>query len=259
MPTENINEVAENAAETPSMDAFNEAATEVSTPDARFTAEDIAKARKQEKDKVYSQLDTMKEELAALRKEREERAAIEAERLAKRQAREAERAAEKKAKAEEEMSVKQLLQTKEKEWQSQIEAERAEREKAFALLEREREFQELQQYRMARVDAERENIAPELIDLVSGNNKDEIERSIADLKARSVKIFENIAAVSQNSRKDMQGARITVPASGPLDNDSSQAAFTPEAIANMSAAEYAKHRSKLLGNSNTRGQGLFGN
>lgn len=259
MPTENINEVADNAAETPSMTAFNEAAAEVNTPDARFTAEDIAKARKQEKDKVYSQLDTMKEELAALRKEREERAVVEAERLAKRQAREAERAAEKKAKAEEEMSVKQLLQTKEKEWQAQIESERAEREKAFALLEREREFQELQQYRMARVDAERENIAPELIDLVSGNNKEEIERSIADLKARSEKIFENIAAVSQNSRKDMQGARITVPASGPLDNDSSQAAFTPEAIANMSAAEYAKHRSKLLGNSNTRGQGLFGN
>jgi hypothetical protein len=43
----------------------------------------------------------------------------------------------------------------------------------------------------------------------------------------------------------MVGADITAPASGPLDSDSSQIAFTPEAIAKMSQEEYAKNRSRL--------------
>jgi hypothetical protein len=259
MPTENINEVAENAIETPVSSPELDATEETILPNTNDVKEAIQKARAQEKAKLYPQMEKLQEELAFLKKEREERAALEAERAAKRQAREAERLAEKKSKEEDEMSFKSLLQKKEKEFQSQLEAERAEREKAFALLEREREFQELQQYRNSRVEAERDNIAPELIDLVSGNTKDEIENSIADLIARSQKIFENIAAVSQNSRKEMVGTRITVPASGPLDNDSTQSSFTPEAIANMSQAEYAKHRSKLLGNGINRGQGLFGN
>lgn len=256
---ENTPEVAE-VTENPAMDAFTEGANEDTLlPNTNEIAEAIQKARAQEKAKLYPKMEAMQEELTLLKKERDERQAKEAERKAQRAAREAEAALERKKQEEAELEVRDLLAKKEQEWKQQLEAERAEREKAFALLEREREFQELTSYRQSRLEAERENIAPELIDLVSGNTKDEIEERIADLKARSQKIFENIAAVSQGSRKDMQGARITVPASGPLDNDSSQAAFTPEAIANMSAAEYAKHRSKLLGNTNTRGQGLFGN
>jgi hypothetical protein len=228
---------------------------------AGFTAEDIAKARAQEKAKLYPQVEKLREEVSALRKEREEREAREAERSQKRAAREAEREAEKKAKAEEEMGFKKLLKTKEEEFQAQLASERAEREKAFALLEREREFQELQQYRQARLESERDNIVPELIDLISGNSKDEIEASIADLKTRSQKIFDSVAAVSQQTRKEVvgRGASITMPASGPLDNNSDSLSYTPDNIANMSMADYAKNRAKLLnGSGNNRGQGLFG-
>jgi hypothetical protein len=225
-----------------------------------FTAEDIAKARAQEKQKLYPQVEKLQEELSLLRKEREERQAFEAERAAKRQEREAQRAAEKKAQEETELEVRDLLVKKEKEWQSQLEAERSEREKAFALLQREREFQELQQYRQTRLETERENIIPELIDLIQGDSRDEIEQSILGLKERSAKIFDSVAAASQQTRKEMVGTRITSPASGPLDNDSDSRAYTPDNIANMSMAEYAKNRAKLLGNSgNNRGQGLFGN
>ena len=225
----------------------------------QFTADDIAKARAQEKAKLYPQVEKLQEELAVLKKEREERTALEAERAAKRQAREAEREAEKKAKAEEEMSFKKLLKTKEEEWESKLEAERLEREKAFALLEREREFQELQSYRQQRLEQERESIIPELIDLISGNSRDEIEQSIAGLKERSAKIFDSVAQVAQQSRKEMVGTRITSPASGPLDNDSDSRTYSPDDLKNMSMDEYKKNRSKLLGNSNNRGQGLFGN
>jgi len=225
----------------------------------QFTAEDIAKARAQEKAKLYPQVEKLQEELAALKKEREEREALEAERMAKRQAREAERAAEKKKQEESELEVRELLSKKEQEWAAKLEAERLEREKAFALLEREREFQELSAYRQQRLDQERDNIIPELIDLISGNSRDEIEQSIAGLKERSAKIFDSVAQVAQQSRKEMVGTRITVPASGPLDNDSDSRTLSPDDLKKMSMDEYAKNRAKLLGNSNNRGQGLFGN
>lgn len=228
-------------------------------PNTDKVAEAIQKARAQEKAKLYPQVEKLQEELALLRKEREERQAVEAERAAKRQARESERLAERKKQEDSELEVRDLLAKKEQEWATKLEAERKEREKAFALLEREREFQDLQQYRSQRLESERDAIIPELVDLISGNSRDEIEQSITGLKERSAKIFDSVAQVAQQSRKEMTGTRITVPANGPLDNDSDSATLTPDSISNMSMAEYAKNRSKLLGGNNNRGQGLFGN
>lgn len=242
---------------------------ETATQDAPLSntddvAEKIQKARAQEKAKLYPQMEKLQEELATLRQKEAEREAKEAERKAARQAREAEAAAERKKQEEAELEVRDLLTKKEQEWAAKLEAERIEREKAFALLEQERRFQELQQYRLGRIEAERDNIAPELIDLVKGNDENEIEASIADLKTRTTKIFENVAVASQNAtlqaRKEMVGTKITMPASGPLDNDSDSRSYSPDSIASMSMAEYAKNRSKLLGSAgNNRGQGLFGN
>ncbi len=228
-------------------------------PNTGDVAEAIQKARAQEKAKLYPQMEKLQEELSLLRSKEQEREAKEAERKAQRAAREAEIAKQKKLEEEQQLELRDLLSKKEREWQAQLEQERQEREKAFALLEREREFQELSSYRQARLEQERDTIIPELIDLISGNTKDEIESSIAGLKERSAKIFENVAAASQQTRKEMVGSRVTMPSSGPLDNDSAQLSLTPDAIAKMSQAEYAKHRSKLLGSAgNNRGQGLFG-
>jgi hypothetical protein len=251
---ENTPEVVEPTTLTPA-EAFAE---ETLLPNTDKVAEAIQKARAQEKAKLYPQVEKLQEELSLLRKEREERQALEAERAAKRQAREAERLAEKKAQEEEEMSFKKLLKTKEQEWEEKLTSERQERERAFALLEREREFQELSAYRQQRLEQERDNIIPELVDLISGNSRDEIEQSIAGLKERSAKIFDSVAQVAQQSRKEMVGTRITSPASGPLDNDSDSRTYSPDDISNMSLADYAKNRSKLLGNSKNSGQGLFG-
>jgi hypothetical protein len=254
------------------MDENTPEVTEVTAPTAEVSAEEnflpntndvkeaIQKARAQEKAKLYPQVEKLQEELALLRSREQERMAVEAERAAKRQAREAEREAERKAKAEEEMSFKALLKTKESEWEAKLQREAEEREKAFALLDQERKFQELNQYRQQRLEAERENIIPELIDLISGNSQDEIEQSILGLKERSAKIFDSVAQVAQQSRKEMVGTRVTSPASGPLDNDSDSRQYSPNDISNMSMADYAKNRAKLLGTAgNNRGQGLFGN
>lgn len=224
-----------------------------------FTVEDIERAREQEKQKLYPQLSRMEEEIARLSKEREERESREAiaEELRRKDADEAD--ARRKAQQEEEMSAKDLLRQKEAEWQAQLDAERQERERAFALLHREQEFQALQETRQALIAREQDNIVPELLDLIQGNTPEELEQSAATLRERSARIFESVAQAAQQTRQQMPGTRITVPASGPLDNNPDYVSTNPGDIANMSMADYAKNRQKLLGSAGTNsGQGLFG-
>jgi hypothetical protein len=232
------------------------AVVEASGETSVYTVDDLAKAREQEKSKLYPQLEKMREELSSLRKEKEEEAAR---RVQLESAKQVEELAIQKAKEEEELSFKDLLKKKEQEFQSQIEAERLERERAFALLDQERKFQEVTNYRSSRIEQERDNIVPELIDLVDGNNSDEIEQSIAMLKEKSVRILSSAQQAMQNARQQMAGTRITNPAAGPLDNDSDQKTYSPDSIREMSLADYAKQRAKLLGAAaSNRGQGLFG-
>jgi hypothetical protein len=217
-----------------------------------YTEEDLRKVREQEKSKLYPEIDRLKNELAESKKREEERQAEEAARRA-----EAELLAKKQA--ESEMDVRQLLEVKEKEWADRLESERVEREKAFALLERERQFTEINEYRNRRLAEEQDNIIPELLDLISGNSVEEIEQSIAGLKDRSGRILDSAQAAMQNARKEMKGTSITTPPSGPLDTNSDNQQFTAEQISSMSVSEYAKYRQKLLGQaSSERGKGLFG-
>lgn len=233
------------------------AAPEVSEQVAQsFTADDLAKARAQEKAKLYPQMEKMAAELEALKKAQAEEAARKAE---KAKLREQDKVAKQKQKEEEELSAKELLAKKEQEFQAQLEAERLERENAFALLEKERKFQDLMNYRQQRIEQERDAIVPQLIDLVNGNSQEEIEQSIESLKAKSAGIMQDVQQTVLSAKQQMVGARVTAPASGPLDNDSEQNITTPDSISNMSMADYAKNRAKLLGNAaSNRGQGLFG-
>ena len=229
------------------------------TPMQSFTADDLAKARAQEKQKLYPQMEKMQEELAKAKALAEDLASKEEQREAERNAKNAERAAKKKQEEEQELTFKELLSKKEQEFQSQLDAERLEREKAFALLDRERQFQDLMTYRAQRIEQERDTIVPQLIDLVNGNTQDEIEQSIATLKDKSAGIMQDVQQATANAKQQMVGARVTAPASGPLDNNSEQQSYTPDSIRDMSLAEYAKQRAKLLGTAaSNRGQGLFG-
>jgi exonuclease VII large subunit len=251
------NTVADVATEAP-QETPTSAAEEMS-PLPQYTSDDLAKARSQEKEKLYPQVEKLKEELSLLKQREAEREAEENRRRDERKKREAELAKKKKEEEEAELSAKELLVLKEQELMAQIEEERQERQKALALLEQERRFQEVMTYRQTRLEQERENIIPELIDMIQGNNENEIEQSISSLKEKSAKIFDSVAQASTQSRKEMVGARVTVPASGPLDNDSEQRSYSPDDISNMSLTDYAKNRAKLLGSaSNNRGQGLFG-
>ena len=228
-------------------------ASEVTTTSSKFyTEDDLARVRAQEKDKLYPQIDKLKSELEELKKQREEEAArISAEKEAK--------DAAARAEAEADMDVRELLKQKERELTEQLERERQERERAFALLEREKAFAELQTFKQQRLEQEREAIIPELLDLVTGDTQEEVNASLESLKERSARILESAQAAMQSARKEMTGSRVTAPPTGPLDINSEQRNFTADEIAAMPMNEYAKYRQRLLSakaQGNT--QGMFG-
>lgn len=215
-----------------------------------YTEDDLRRVREQEKSKLYSRLDKMQEEVETLRREREDRLRIEQERE------EAEERARKEA-AEQDMDVRELLVQKEREWQERLAEIEAERERDRALLDQERQYAEITAYMSQRIEDERENILPELIDLVGGSTKEEIDASIESLKVRSDRIFESAQEAMQSTRREVSGARVTLPS--PVENPSENAQFTPEDIRNMSLQEYAKQRQRLLSRqAQGQSQGLFG-
>jgi len=214
-----------------------------------YTDEDLARVRQQEKDKLYPQITELKNELSVLQQERQAR--IQAEQEAREAAE-----AEARKKAEEEMDLRTLLEQKEQEWNQRLEQERQERLAAQTLLDREREFQSLMEYRSRRLAEEQDNIIPELLDLVEGSTQEEIEQSIAGLRERSERILTSAQSAMQAARRDMVGARVTAPTAGPMDTNLEQQSITAEQIAGMSFNEYVKNRSKLLGN-NPSNRGMF--
>ncbi len=221
-----------------------------------YTEEDLAKVRTQEKDKLYPVVEQLKSEVASLKKDKEEKAARKAAEI---DAKAAEKAEKDKAKLIEDLDAKDLIKLTTDELREQLERERSERERAFALLEQERTYAELQNYKQNLIEQERENIIPELVDLVSGNTPDEVSASLESLKARSAKILESAQAAMQNARKEMRGTSATLPAAGPLETNMDSRQFTAQDIASMSMNDYAKVRDKLMSDAaRGKSRGLLG-
>lgn len=225
-----------------------------------FTADDLAKARQEEKDKLYSRLSKTEEQLTSVSEQLKQ---VLNERQAERDAeaariREAEAAAEeaRKKAAEEEMTFKDLLAQRDAEWQERFTKYEQDREQERALLEKERLLAEHMSYIQRRANEERENIAPELIDFISGDTPEQVEASIELLKEKTASIASNIA--SATTAPAMRGVSpVGYGADGPLNNHSATKTYTAEELRNMPISEYAKHvRPHVLGSS-SHGKGLF--
>jgi len=219
-----------------------------------YTEEDLAKAREQEKSKLYRRMDTMQSELASLKEERE----AEAKRIADEQ-----KAAEDAARAqrEEEMSAKELIAAKEAEWAAQQAELRQQIEQERALRERETQFAELMDARQQIINQYQDRVAPELLDLIAGDSIEEIQQSAEDMAARTDRIMEQTQQAMQQTRQQTPTARVTAPVSSGPDNEATSRTYTPDDIRQMSMADYAKHRQRLLGqgaNGGPRNRGLFG-
>ena len=244
------------AEQTPIVDAGVDAPTVTTTTRSEtskaYTEDDLAKVRSQEKDKLYPQIEKLKTELEEIKLQREAELAV-------KQAEKEAQDAEERTRLEADLDVRELLKKTEPEWSEQLVRERQERERAFALLEREKTFAEIQTFRQQRLEEEREAIIPELLDLVTGNTQDEINASIDGLKNRSTRILESAQQAMQSARKEMTGSRVTAPPTGPLDINSEQRNFTADEISAMPMNEYAKYRQRLLSpKAQGKSSGLFG-
>lgn len=228
-----------------------------------FTADDLARVRQQEKEKLYKELESLREtastlptvqaELEVLRKEREERTAREA-------ASKAEAEAAAKAQAESEMSAKELIEARQREWEEKYDSLQRQREAEQAALEKERQFAKLRDYTQARVAQEQASIAPELLDLIDGNSPEEIDASIERLKTKSAAIAEKVRGTQQQAAAQQRGVSPAgFSTTGPMDMLPTTETYSADDIAKMSVKEYvAKVRGAFLNGGDARNRGLYG-
>lgn len=228
-----------------------------------FTAEDIERARAQEKDKVYGRLQEWQTKFEEQGKTLETLKA-EADARARAAADEARREAEEAARKEwEEKGSKELLEKTQQEWENrfqQLEQERAQERAAFA---KEQEFAALSAYAKDVVSAALANneIAPELAEFVTGNTREEIGASLDFVKAKSAEIVNNVKAAQGQARAAMPGVSTAGYAvSGPMDTNPGTKTFSAADIQGMSMAEYAQYRAQLLpaASQAQQGRGLYG-
>lgn len=236
--------------------------TTVEPPSGRtFTEDDIQKARREEKDKLYSSIDEMKKELAAFRKAEEERQKAEQAAAKKAEEERAKQEAEAKKRAEEEMTAKQLLEQKEQEWEQRWRTLEEENQRKDEILAKERRYNELMSYRSRRLEEEADTIAPQLRDLVVlGNSEQEIEASIADLQERTNRILEQIQAGREEARRNTRTTSATAPPVGPMETQQEFQSLSNTDLKGMDMQTYAKNRERLLGavSQRVRERGLYG-
>ncbi len=251
-----------NPGTTPSPAAFQQGATPGET---LFTAAQLEAARKQEKDKLYSQIQALQTQ------QQEATTALQALQAAKQeetdaaaQAQAAKDAAA-QAKREEDMSAKALLEQKLNEanqtWQQKFEQIEAERAQEKALLAKERTYQELLNYRNTALEAAKDEVAPQFYDFIQGDTKEQIDAGIARAKAASESLAETFKAAQQTQLSQMRGVSTAgYSPVGPMENNPGQQTLSPEQLAGMSMAEYAQYRAKTgVGAAESRSnRGLFG-
>ena len=207
-----------------------------------FTQDEVERFRQQERDKLYPRIEELTTEVRTLREEREaEKRAREEE-----EARQAEAAREAE---ESDMDVRELIRKKETEWTEQMQEIRRESERAQALLEQERRFNAMQEYKRQKLEAHEDDIMPHLRPYVDGTTEEEIDASIQRQIETTQAIMADVAQAQQQQQQQVPGTRVTAPGDGgPIEQTTASTRnFSAEDIANMPPAEYAKYRDSLLG------------
>jgi DNA repair exonuclease SbcCD ATPase subunit len=215
----------------------------------------IERARQQEREKLYGRLDTadkrleaMNAELETLRTEREARLAAEAQAQQAREKAEADKALA-------ETSAKDLVLQHNADWEKRFAELQAERETERAQLAKEAEYSSLRAYTQEQVRLNAENIAPQLLDLVTGNSQEEVNASIELMKTKTSEILAEVQEAQTQIRSQMRGVSSASVPGAAIDDGSGTRTLTAKDIQNMSMPEYKKYRAQLgvTGNSNNRG------
>ena len=230
----------------------------------QFVIERVEAARKEEKDKLYGTINTLDERVKVFESERQ-RLADEAQ-TALDQAAEAER-----LKQQEEQTLAERLASSEQRWEQQFNEQRQEIAAKEALWAKEREFQQISQYRNTRLAELKDQIDPRFNDFVGGTTPEEIEASLYIAAEKTAQIGQEFQTWAEQQGVvpggQQQVRRPTVPVtSGPgftpeqLSGGATERTLTPEDIANMPMSEFAANREQLLAAASRQVQerGLYG-
>jgi hypothetical protein len=190
---------------------------------------------------MQQRMAAMQTELDAARTARE---ASEAEAAAAEQARlDAERAA-----AESTMSATELVGQVRAEMQAEFAAIQERAAASEALLERERRYSALQDYKAQRLaDPEiAAAVMPHLHPYIVGGSEQEIEEAIARAAQTSSSIVAEFQQYQQQYRQQAPGVSPTAPTTGPMEQQQATRPMSAQEIAALPDAEYARLRPQLL-------------
>ena len=156
--------------------------------------------------------------------------------------------AARKAKEEGEMNVRELLEKRDQEWQSQIAQLESRYDADREVFAKERQLQEAELYRRDRIAQESNDILPELRDFIQGATPEEIDASIEAMKERTASDPRQLRScgTAARFRSQPRGAAPTAPPVGPMEQLPSYESLTPEDIRGMDMETYKKYRTQLL-------------
>lgn len=194
--------------------------------------ERVQKARKEEKDKLYPQLEEVKSALREvqeeLKAEREQKEAVK---------REAQKQAEEERKAK--LSADEVTREMVARLEEQLKEEREERERFKSELEERSRREEINRYKQNALQAAGNELIPEL---VKGNSVEEIDRSIQIAKARYAEVVEK---AKEEARKQFQRGLSTASP----DTEAFEDEELRTQIGNIDPEKYAKdpqYRERIL-------------
>lgn len=218
--------------------------------------EAIAAARREAKLELTPQLSQLQDQLTNVNTQLEK---AQQEREAEQARLQAEAEAAERARQEEELSAKELVRQQREQFERQIAEMKEEQQRQQAVWNKEREYQDLKSYIQTRVAQEKDEIAPELRDLIDGGTHEEVERSIATMKEKTASILEGVRQAQEASLAAAPGVSTNAGNVGIIENQGATRQYTAEEIAAIppSSPEYARLRQQYGMDRAGRGQGMF--
>lgn len=213
-----------------------------------FTADQVEKFRQEERDKVMKRLEKSDAASAEMRKQVEELTAARKLEEDAKSAAEAEKARLEEEATNDKLSTKEYVRKMETDFQGRFEQMETDRKNAEALLDKERQFHALSDYRTQRLsDPEiMQNLIPHLTQYIGGSTQEEIDASIQLALQTSAGIVAEVQGEQQRQRQAAPGVSSYAPATGPIDESTQPRQLTPQQIAAMPMQEYARYRDQLL-------------
>jgi hypothetical protein len=220
-----------------------------------WSAEEVEEIRREERNKLNSQLAKAREEAKELKafKDAQERKEAEA------QAAAAEAARQKQL---DDADAKTAVEMARQEFQQRLDALERERATDRAQFAKEQEYLQLQAYISQALATNSEAILPEFNDpvFVTGNTVDEVNVSIQRLVAKTAQTLAGFQGGQAAATRAAPGISPNAPAMGPEAFIGSTRTPTPEELAAMPMDQYAQYRQQLApGRAGTgSGRGIFG-